>query len=151
MNGDGFQGRRLVRASWIGTGVFAVTATAAALDPKTLGLPAVVVALGLFFAGLGLFAWSYAVAVARSRNDEISVAGLYLLAGSAPRRVQVQLLGSLAVEVAAAFATAGARVNSSLAFGVLVPLYGLSIGGLWSARYGTFPPRPPDRRRLGTR
>jgi hypothetical protein len=26
----------------------------------------------------------------------------------------------------------------------------LAVAGLWSARYGTFPPRPPDRRRLGT-
>lgn len=146
---DGRDGQRLVQASWIGTGIFTVTAMIGAVDPKVFGLVAVVVALCLFFVGLGVFAWSFAIAVARSRSDEISIAGLYLLSGSAPKRVQLQLLGSLAVEVVTAFATAGARVNSSLAFGVLVPLYGLAVAGLWSARYGSFPPRPPDRRRLG--
>ena len=144
------KGRRLIQASWIGTGLFVVTATVGAIYPKVFALPAVVVALALFFAGLGVFAWSFATAVARSRTDEISVAGLYLLSGSAPLREKVHLLGALGVQVVVAFATAGARINSSLAFGVLVPLFGLGMAGLWSARYGTFPSRPPDRRRLGT-
>ena len=144
-------GERLLRASWIGAAVFTVTAVAGAIDPKRLVLPAVVVALGLFFAGLALFGWSYVRAVVRSRTDEISVAGLYLLSGSAPTAVKWHLLGALALEVVVAFATAGARVNSPLAFGVLVPLYGLAMTGLWAARYGTFPPRAPDQRAGRTR
>ena len=59
-----------------------------------------------------------------------------------------RLLGSFAVEVAVALATAGARPFTSLAFGLLVPVYGLGLAGLWAARYGTFGPRqstPPRR------
>ena len=131
----------MIRASWLGTAVFTVTATAGAIDPHLFLLPAVVVSLCLFFAGLVVFGWSFAVAVSRSRRDEISVAGLYALSGSAPTPVKVRLFGSLVVEVVVALTTAGVRVNSPLAFGVLVPLYGLALAGLWSARYGTFPPR----------
>ena len=137
----------MIRASWIGTGAFAVAATAGAVDPHLFLAPAVVVSLGLFFAGLAIFAWSFAVAVGRSRTDEISVAGLYGLSESAPPAVKLQLFGSLAVEVVVAFATAGVRVNTPLAFGVLVPLYGLAMAGLWGARHGTFPPRRTGERR----
>jgi hypothetical protein len=28
-------------------------------------------------------------------------------------------------------------------FGVLVPMLPISLAGVWAARYGTFPPRPP--------
>jgi hypothetical protein len=31
---------------------------------------------------------------------------------------------------------------SPLAFGILVPVFGLGLCGLWGARYGTFEPRP---------
>jgi hypothetical protein len=37
--------------------------------------------------------------------------------------------------------TSAVRPFSSLAFGVLVPVSGLGLMGLWGARYGTFPPR----------
>ena len=62
----------------------------------------------------------------------------------APRRgvVQFRLLGSLAVQVVVAVVTASIRLYSPLAFGFLVPVYGLGMCGLWGARYGTFDPRP---------
>jgi hypothetical protein len=101
---------------------------------------------------VAIFFWSYALAVARSRTEEIAVSNLYLLSGSAPRRIRLQLFGSLTVEVVAAVVTAGVRINTTLAAGVLVPLYGLAVCGLWAARYGRFGPRvtSPSRRRRGT-
>jgi hypothetical protein len=33
------------------------------------------------------------------------------------------------------------RAGSTLAFGVLVPIFGLGLNGLWSSRLGVFPPR----------
>jgi hypothetical protein len=51
------------------------------------------------------------------------------------------LLGALAVETVVAFATAGARPFSALAFGILVPMFGLGLSGRWGARYGHFDPR----------
>lgn len=132
----------IVRASWLGTLVFAVTAVAAVLT-RAATIPAAAVALGLFAAGIGIFFWAYAVAVNRSRTDAIGIGGLFFLAGAetAPRPVKRALLASLTVQTVVALATAGARPFTTLAFGVLVPLYGLALTGLWGARHGRFGPR----------
>jgi hypothetical protein len=140
-------GGGIIGASWIGTGLFTVTAVAAALAPNTLDIPAFVVSVGLFVVGLVVFIWAYVAAISRSRTDEIAVSSLYLLSTSAPRRVQVQLLGSLTTQVVVALFTAGARLHTTLAFGALVPLFGVALAGLWAARHGTFPPRVAERRR----
>jgi hypothetical protein len=131
----------LIWLSWIGTAVFVLTASGATVSPSTLDIPALVVALALFFAGLGGFALAYFVAVGRSRHDEIAITGLFFLSGSAPRRVRRQLFGALGAEVVVALVTVAIRPFTSLAFGTLVPLYGLALAGLWAARHGTFPPR----------
>lgn len=142
-------GDRIVKAGWAGTAVFALTSSAAALTGnQPLEVVAIGVDVGLFLAGCGAFVAAYARAVRRSRTDEIAVAGLYLLMGnSAPKPVRRQLLGSLGVQSAVALVTA---IRWPLAFGILVPTYGLGLAGLWAARHGTFPPRqrparPGDR------
>lgn len=135
------QGRRIITASRAGTAVFTVTATAAVVDKDAFGLANVVVSLILFAIGCVVFLWAFGVAVNRSRTDAIGIGGLYFLQGSAPRRVQVALLVPLAVQVAVALVSAGLRPFSSLAFGVLVPMFGLGQAGLWGARYGWFGPR----------
>jgi len=45
------------------------------------------------------------------------------------------------VEVVAAIVSASIRPFTPMAFGFLVPVYGLGLCGLWGARYGTFAPR----------
>lgn len=135
-------GRGIVVASWAGTVVFAASATLAATVPAT-DLVALVVALGLFAAGTMAFSVAFVVAVRRSRTHEIAVGSLFFLEGSAPRPVRRRLFASLLLEVIVAFATAGVRPNTSLAFGILTPLYGLGLVGLWAARHGVFPPRAP--------
>ncbi len=140
-------GRAILRASWAGTIVFTVTAVASAIAPDTFIAAGVATSLALFFAGIGLFFWAYAVAVSRSRTDLIGMGGLFFLAGSAPRSVQRSLLGSLAVQVVVGLATAAVHPFTPLAFGVLAWMYGLALCGLWAARYGTFPPRPPQEKR----
>ena len=74
-----------------------------------------------------MFFWAYLVAVQRSRTDLIGIGGLYFLQGTAPRTVQFRLLGSLAVEVVVAVVTASIRLYSALAFGFLVPVFGLGL------------------------
>jgi hypothetical protein len=140
-------GRGIIRASWIGTVVFTITAVASAIAPNTFIAAGVATAGLLFFAGIGVFFWAYAVAVNRSRTDLIGMGGLFFLAGSAPRRVQWSLLGSLAVQVVVGLVTAAVHPFTPLAFGVLAWMYGLALCGLWAARYGTFPPRPADEKR----
>ncbi len=135
-----------VRAGVAGTAVFAVAAVDAVAD-SSFELVAVIVDLLLFAGGVIAFLWAYAVAIRRSREVLIGIGGLYFLQDSAPRPVQFRLLGALAIQVAAAFATAGVRPFSGLAFGVLVPVWGLGLCGLWAARYGTFPPRADREKR----
>jgi len=84
-----------------------------------------------------------AVMAGRSRTDELDLAQIWFLAGPpTPARVRRSLLASFGVEVVAGFASAGARPYTSLAAGVLVPVYGLALCGLWASRHGAFPPRP---------
>ena len=51
------------------------------------------------------------------------------------------MLGGAAAQAVVAVATAAVRPYSPLAFGILVPLWGLGLAGLWAARHGTFPQR----------
>ena len=140
-------GQGIIRASWAGTIVFSVSAVATAVAPHTFVALGVGVSLLLFFVGIGLFLWAYAVAVNRSRTDLIGLGGLFFLVGSAPRGVQRSLLGSFGVEIVVGLITAGVHPFTPLAFGVLAPMYGLALCGLWAAKWGTFPPRPPDEGR----
>ncbi len=131
-----------VTASVAGTVVFVVAAVLGAAWPDELAVVAVAVDLVLFFVGLVLFGLSFVLAASRSRHDEMSVAGLWFLAGDvAPTRVRRLLLGALGVQVVVGVATASVRPFSGLAFGVLVPTYGLALVGMWAARHGRFPRR----------
>jgi len=143
-------GAGLRRASWWGTAGFSVTAGTATLvlvvdpDGSLSGLlegVAFAVAVLLFLAGCALFIAAYARGVARSRTDEVAVTTLFLMAGGVTPGARRSLLGSLAVQVVVGLGTAIARPYTSLAAGVLVPMYGLGLCGLWAARHGTFPPR----------
>ena len=139
--GSGRPGARIITVSRVGTVVFTVTAVLAVVDQDRFGVLAVAVDLVLFFVGCVVFLWAFAVAVDRSRTDAIGIGGLYFLAGSAPKDVQLALLVPFGVQVAVALVTAGLRPFTILAFGVLVPMFGLAQAGLWGARHGTFGPR----------
>ncbi|MBW3556864.1 MAG: hypothetical protein KY454_07995 [Actinobacteria bacterium] len=138
-------GKRIVAASWWGTALLTLTAGAAVADQVARPLAAAV-AIGLNVLGVGIFFWAYAVAVRRSRSDAIGIGGLFFLAGDvAPRPVRRSLLASLVAQVAVGLSTAAARPFTSLAFGVLAPLYGLALIGLWGAKHGRFGSRSEGR------
>lgn len=125
--------------------MFAVTAVAAVASNGARPFAAAV-ALTLNVAGVIAFFWAYAIAVNRSRSDAIGIGGLFFLAGDvAPAWVRRAMLGSLAAQVAIGVGTAAARPFTSLAFGVLAPLYGLALTGLWGARHGRFENRSSAR------
>jgi hypothetical protein len=150
------QGRGIIQASWIGTAVYAVSAVAAAIFLGSIRYVAVAVALVLFALGCVTFLWAYWIAVQRSRTDEIGIGGLFFLAGkeTAPRRVKWLLHGALATQIAVGLLTASLRPFTTLAFGLLVPMFGLGCIGLWGARYGRFGSRvrsvdAPERQEIG--
>jgi hypothetical protein len=67
-------------------------------------------------------------------------------------------MGSFAVECLLALVTTviglvtvPADVTNPVAFGVLVPIYGLGLAGLWGARHGHFAARPPEPAARGRR
>lgn len=143
------QGAAIVRASFAGTGALAVASAAGVADPDTLGVVSAAVAVGLFAAGSVTFLWAYGIAVNRSRTDAIGIGGLYFLAGSAPAPVRLRLLGSFVAQVVVAVVAASLRPYTNLAFGILAPVYGLALCGLWAARYGSFGPRAGRQSRAG--
>lgn len=129
------------RVSAWSTVVFTVAAVGAAV---WTGLTPVAVAvdLVLFLAGCAIFAWALVRAAGRSRDEVVSLGGLFFLAeGAAPRSVAVGLWVPVVVQTVVAVATAATRPFSEMAFGVLVPLFGMALLALWSAYHGDFPPR----------
>lgn len=141
MEEDAPPGAGIVTLSWVGTGVFTAVATIATLLPDDAARPAAFVHVALFAVGVVAFLWAYAIAVARSRTDAIGIGGLYFLAGSAPNVIRVRLLVALGVQVGVAIVSASIRPYTAVAFGILVPMFGLGLAGLWGAKHGTFPAR----------
>jgi hypothetical protein len=138
---------RIVRASWIGTAILLVAAGLAVAWPDTLAVPYAAVSVLCFLAGCGAFVWSYGIAVGRSREEELSVAGIWMLSGSTPAPIRRLLFGALVLQVLIVVVAAAIRPFTAVAFGVLAPMYGLGLAGLWGARYGTFPAREDPRGR----
>ncbi|HZY08146.1 MAG TPA: hypothetical protein VFE69_10385, partial [Ilumatobacteraceae bacterium] len=93
--------------------------------------------------------WAYARALERSRTEEVGVANLYLLTGpTAPKPVRRIMTWALAIQVVAAFVGAWIGVVgldkgelNALAFGVLVPMFGIGMNGVWAALHGSYGPR----------
>ena len=100
----------------------------------------------MFLIGCVVFLMAFARAVQRSRTDAIGIGGLYFLAGSvAPNQVTRTFNGLLAVQCVAAVTGAAIRPYSAMAFGVLAPMLGLALSGLWGAKYGVFGSRSVSR------
>lgn len=131
-----FRRSDIVRVSWATTVLFAITAAGDRAGVDALELPATITALTFFAAGLVIWMVAFVRAVRRSARERITLTGLFALVGTAPRPVQFQLLGSLALAIVVAGATA-----SAAPFGVLEPLLPLALAGLWASRHGTFPSR----------
>jgi hypothetical protein len=138
-------GTAVLRADLVGTVAFAVTSVAAAafLRPGVQA-PAAAVSGALFVGGCLAFAWGFLAAVERSRTEAVELSSLFFLKDSAPTPVRRTLLGLLAVQVVTAIATAAARPYTSLAFGVLAPVWGLGLITMWAGLHGTFPPKRAD-------
>ncbi len=136
------EGRRVIQASWAGTTVFTVSSALGVAASRPFSGLSSAVSGALFAGGCVVFVAAFLLAVRRSRTDDITVAMLFfLMGGGTPRPVRRLLFASLAVEVVVAVAAATARPFTSQATGVLAPMWGLSLCGLWAAGHGRFKPR----------
>lgn len=143
-------GRGIVRASVLGTAIFTVLTVAAVVSAAAEPLY-VVVSLAMFFVGSAAFVVAFLTAVGRSREEAIGIGGLFFGAGTTPVRVQVALMVSLGVQVVVSVVAAVVRLYTAVAFGTLAPMWALGLAGLWVARHGVFPPRPPEPTREARR
>ncbi|HEU5081965.1 MAG TPA: hypothetical protein VFU14_01400 [Acidimicrobiales bacterium] len=143
--GDPTLGAGLVQLSFAGTGALLVAGVAGVLAPDGAGPLTAVVSGVLFAVGVVLFLWGYATGVVRSREEQVTLGGLFFLSGSAPRVVRFRLRISFAVQVAVAVAAASIRPYTAVAFAVLAPMLGLGAMAMWGARHGAFHPKGDAR------
>ncbi len=131
------QGRAIIRWGWMANVVFAVSAIPVAVGvDDALGV-AIGVALVLFLVATVAFVYAFAVGLARSgQGDNVAVANLFFLQGSAPKPIKQAFLWMFLVCLAITAGTAAWEP-----FGVLVPMLPVGLAGVWAARYGVFPPR----------
>ncbi len=135
----GVKGRRIIQADIVGTALFTVVTVVEVIVMAWMRQVAVAVDLGLFAIGCATFLGAYAIALNRSRTDEIGVASLYFLTNKvAPNPVRHRMWTALAVQCVVAVTAASVRPFTTAAFSVLVPMFGLGLNGLWAARHGTF-------------
>lgn len=133
--------------TWFDVGatlLFLVMTIVAAADPERFVVEFFVLSVVLFAVGMIVFAWVLIAMALRSRDDQLSIAGVFFLSESAPRRTRMMLLGSLAAQVLISIGGAATRPFTPLAVGTLVPLLGLSLVGLWAVRYGHFEAQPME-------
>ena len=151
------RGDVIIRLDIVGTLLFVVTSVSAAVWFTTgIQWVAAITALSLFLVGIAAFLWSFWNAVQRSRGEQVAVTQLYLLAGGvAPKPVRRLMTWLLVVQCVVGLATALARPNqldgspgTSLALGVLVPVFGFGLNGLWAAFHGTFAERDDEEARV---
>lgn len=136
-------GAGIVNLSFLGTGALVATSVGGALLPDRLGAVHAALSGVLFIVGTGALLWAYALGVSRSRTDLISIPGLFFLAGDvAPGSARRPLRIAVAVELVAVVVASSIRPYSNVAFGILAPMFGLGLMGMWGGRHGVFPRRP---------
>jgi hypothetical protein len=146
----GDSGHSIVLADAVGTAAFVITASIAAIVFSTASQwVGAITAMSLFTVGVFVFLWSFWTVVQRSRIEQIAVTQVYLLVGApTPPGIRRRMLALLAIQCVTALITALARTEqedgspgTSLAVGVLVPMFGLALNGLWAGQHGVFPSR----------
>lgn len=142
---------RVIRVDVVGTALFLVALFIAVPFRSHRFAQFIIggVSMGLFAIGVATTLWSYAKALERSRVEEVGVANLYLLTGqTAPKPVRRVMTAALTTQVVAAVVGAWIGVVgldkgelNALAFGVLVPMFGVGMNGVWAALHGSYGPR----------
>lgn len=138
-DGGPHEGAGLIQLSFVATGALLVAGVVGIMSPDDGGALTAWLSGGLFAVGVVLFLWGYAVGVSRSRDEQITLGGLFFLSGTAPKVVRFRLRLAFAVQVVVAVVAASVRPYTAVAFAVLAPMLGLGAMATWGARHGEFP------------
>ena len=137
----GNPGQYLLRLAWLSTILLAIVA-ALGLAASEDFLPFVVaVSSSMFLLGSFLLLLGLLYGLRRSRAEIVTVAGLFLLQGSAPSMVRRVFAWSIAFQFTIAFSAAAVRPYTEIAFVILAPMLPLGSAALWSAQHGFFAQR----------
>ncbi len=94
----------------------------------------------MFVVGSAMFMVAFVLAAGRSRDEQVTMAGVIWLSGAAPVRTARAFRVLLGLQVVVAVAAASIRPFTAVAFGILAPMYGLGTMALHAARKGDFAP-----------
>lgn len=107
-----------------------------------------VVAIGcsvVFVAGAALFSWAFTIAAGRSRLEDVTVAGAFFLAGAIEKEDRRWAYGLLLGQTLIGIAGAAADPYTTMAFGILVPMFGLGVIAFLGSAHGAFRQRKPSK------
>ena len=138
------EGTFLVRIAWQSTFALLVLAVAGVLAPDTFGLVVAVLSIVMFGSGLLFLLLALLGGLRRSRLEEVTVSGLFLLHEAAPRKIQRLFLWCLVFQLVTGLTAAGLRPYTEIAFAVLAPTVLFGSAALWSAQHGSFAARGND-------
>ena len=134
----------LIRLAWQSTCFLLLLAALGVVAPDTFGVVVAALSLVLFGLGLGLLFLALLKGLRRSRLEEVTVSGLFLLHETAPRKIQRLFLWCLLFQLAVAITAAGLRPYTEIAFVVLAPTVLFGAAALWAAQHGSFIARGND-------
>lgn len=129
--------RFLWMATIWGAAIFSATSILATIWSGAFLTINIVVSLSLFAIGFLAFLYAMYVSAIRSRHELLDIAGIFFLT-SMPKGTAWRFRGLLMWVVCLAFITSGIRLYTSLAFGLLTPLFVLGIMGILGAKWGTY-------------
>ena len=137
------EGRSLLVADLVGTVALAVVTLADALThAKAVQIVGLLVVAVLFVGGCVGFTVGFLRAVGRSRTEQVDLAALFYLTGSAPAEVRRAFLGLWFAQMA--IATASVFVTHP-PFAVMAVIWGIGLITWWASAHATFPPRDVGR------
>jgi hypothetical protein len=94
----------------------------------------------VFLAGATLFSWAFLIAAGRSRQEEVTVAGAFFLAGSITEDDRRWAYRFLIAQSVIGLVAASADPYTAMAFGILVPMFGLGVIAFLGSAHGVFRP-----------
>ena len=140
-------GFRIGLANLVITVKFALFSVLAAVFGDALYAYMTIFSLTLSALGCAIFLRALFHLAGRSRHEEVSVAGAFLLLEEAAIGAKAFFWSMLGIQLASALIAAGTRFYTPLAFGILVPVFGVGMMSLWGAKHARFPAKSLGARR----